>query len=373
MELDMAFDGDEEDDDGSLDLEMMEFDEDAEGMDKEEWKKLALGTGSGGVKGRRKGMVFRCENCGKVRITNAADEGEYGADPDHLQEYRHPSCLIKHRWEHSPHWKEPTQVSMSKHQQVQMLEAAAILAHLDPSQGRALPLDRSLWPAILSPPTGEAPLRSVSDPRNPLMSPNSVAAPLTPSSMRESSTLTNMQVRRTSPGSDSTTSSMGEFAAPRPRAVDMAQKPSQTDSSQIPTSSVPSSFAGPGTPQSVGSLPNEMAGLHFQPGAHSIPAIHGTSPIPNRGMPMSLTSRAGLVGGGMFGSFGKTLDLSMPSSSVRSGALGDDEDEGHSSGGGRNGSAKGSRGRGKSSSEEAEERRKGREGEEWGMAMEMEL
>jgi hypothetical protein len=44
--------------------------------------------------------------------------------PDLDQEYRHPSCLVKHRWEHSPHWKEPTQLSMSKHQQVQMLEVS---------------------------------------------------------------------------------------------------------------------------------------------------------------------------------------------------------------------------------------------------------
>ena len=47
------------------------------------------------------------------------------------QEYRHPSCLVKHRWEHSPHWKEPVQLSMSKHQQVQMLEAGRLLCVLD--------------------------------------------------------------------------------------------------------------------------------------------------------------------------------------------------------------------------------------------------
>lgn len=44
--------------------------------------------------------------------------------PDPAQEYRHPSCLVKHRWEHSPHWKETAQLSMSKHQQVQMLEVS---------------------------------------------------------------------------------------------------------------------------------------------------------------------------------------------------------------------------------------------------------
>lgn len=80
-------------------------------------------------------------------------------------------------------------------------------------------------------------------------------------------------------------------------------------------------------------------------------------------MPMSLKARAGLVGGGMFGA----MHTSVPSSSVRSGAMADDEEEDASSPG-MNGL-----GRGKSSSEEADERRKGREGEDWGMAMEMEL
>lgn len=125
----MAFDGDEDEDEeegasgrsGSAEIEM-DMDEEDDGEIKPEWKKLALGTGSGGVKGRRKGMVFKCENCAKVsrmfRFYLLA-----GPDPDD-KEYRHPSCLIKHRWEHSPHWKEPTALSMSKHQQVQMLEVS---------------------------------------------------------------------------------------------------------------------------------------------------------------------------------------------------------------------------------------------------------
>ena len=71
----MDFDGDEEYDEegdsgrsGSADMDM-----DMEGVDentKEEWSKLALGSGSGGLKGRRKGMVFKCENCSKVRALN---------------------------------------------------------------------------------------------------------------------------------------------------------------------------------------------------------------------------------------------------------------------------------------------------------------
>lgn len=40
------------------------------------------------------------------------------------QIYRHPSCLIKHRWEHTPHWREASKFVLSKHQQVQLLEVS---------------------------------------------------------------------------------------------------------------------------------------------------------------------------------------------------------------------------------------------------------
>ncbi|KAJ9107943.1 hypothetical protein QFC19_002686 [Naganishia cerealis] len=98
---------------------------------------VGLGQGSGGIKGKRKGMVFKCESCAKV--------------------YRHPSCLSKHRWEHSPHWASSSKLLLSKHQQVQLLErikAATILVHLDPknpASGKPLPEDKSLWPAAVSP------------------------------------------------------------------------------------------------------------------------------------------------------------------------------------------------------------------------------
>lgn len=39
-----------------------------------------------------------------------------------MKVYRHPSCLIKHRWEHTPHWREASKLMLSKHQQVQLLE-----------------------------------------------------------------------------------------------------------------------------------------------------------------------------------------------------------------------------------------------------------
>ncbi|QRV93253.1 C2H2 zinc finger [Ceratobasidium sp. AG-Ba] len=90
------------------------------------------GPANGSANGKKKGQIFKCETCSKV--------------------YRHPNCLVKHRWEHSPHWREASKFLLSKHQQVQMLEAAAILSHISPQNGvgTSLPEDRSLWPAYLS-------------------------------------------------------------------------------------------------------------------------------------------------------------------------------------------------------------------------------
>ncbi|KAG6895186.1 hypothetical protein C0992_002713 [Termitomyces sp. T32_za158] len=82
-----------------------------------------------GKSGRKRGVDHKCESCSKI--------------------YRHPSCLIKHRWEHTPHWREASKFVLSKHQQVQLLEAAAILSHLSPHTS-SLPEDRSLWPSFLS-------------------------------------------------------------------------------------------------------------------------------------------------------------------------------------------------------------------------------
>lgn len=77
-------------------------------------------------------LLHKCENCAKV--------------------YRHPSCLVKHRWEHTMYWKEASKFLMSKHQQVQLLEAAAILVGMD-SNARSLPEEKALWPAAVSPPS----------------------------------------------------------------------------------------------------------------------------------------------------------------------------------------------------------------------------
>lgn len=60
---------------------------------------------------RKSQQIHRCEECGKI--------------------YKHPNCLSKHRWEHSEQWELTSKLLLTKHQQVQMLEAAAILVSMD--------------------------------------------------------------------------------------------------------------------------------------------------------------------------------------------------------------------------------------------------
>ncbi|GMK59517.1 hypothetical protein CspeluHIS016_0801230 [Cutaneotrichosporon spelunceum] len=334
MELDMAFDGDDDEDErsrsrsGSAELDM---DMDEPGVAKLDWDKLALGTGSGGIKGRRKGMVFKCETCAK--------------------EYRHPSCLIKHRWEHSPHWREPTQISMSKHQQVQMLEAAAILSHINPESGRSLPGDKSLWPAALSPEPNHAILRSAKSAARdlpPVGLPGSYASPLSPRSFRDLSNIPATKDRKSSPASDST-SSMGHDA-PNSLGLDNGLARPMGISIHGRRTSV-SSAGGPTTPISIGSLP-DVGGLHFHVG--STPTT-GASPLPNRAM--SINARMRMPGGGMFGASGNNglfgssssrgASFRLPDSDIRGGSSGSAEED--------------ERGRRQSSSEEAEERRRDEE------------
>jgi hypothetical protein len=62
-------------------------------------------SSSGSHKGK-----WVCDSCGKT--------------------YKHPNCLGKHRWEHTEAWKETNKLSISKHQQVKLLEAASVLVGL---------------------------------------------------------------------------------------------------------------------------------------------------------------------------------------------------------------------------------------------------
>ncbi|ORY70149.1 uncharacterized protein BCR38DRAFT_455010 [Pseudomassariella vexata] len=56
-------------------------------------------------------IELRCDKCGKG--------------------YKHSSCLTKHLWEHTPEWSYTSKLLISKHQQVQLLEAASVLVQMN--------------------------------------------------------------------------------------------------------------------------------------------------------------------------------------------------------------------------------------------------
>ncbi|KAF9097935.1 hypothetical protein BGX27_000887 [Mortierella sp. AM989] len=64
---------------------------------------------------------------------SAAEEEQTDSSkcPDCGKTYKHATSLLKHRWEHSMYWKPATKFLLSKHQQVQLMEAAAILLSMD--------------------------------------------------------------------------------------------------------------------------------------------------------------------------------------------------------------------------------------------------
>lgn len=82
--------------------------------------------------GRKSNRVeLRCEKCGKG--------------------YKHSSCLTKHLWEHTPEWSYTSKLLISKHQQVQLLEAASVLVAMNnrvheaatpPDSAKDFPSDR---------------------------------------------------------------------------------------------------------------------------------------------------------------------------------------------------------------------------------------
>jgi len=69
---------------------------------------------------------LKCETCGKG--------------------YKHSSCLTKHLWEHTPEWTITSKLLISKHQQVQLLEAASVLVGMNldgPDALKAIESDNS--------------------------------------------------------------------------------------------------------------------------------------------------------------------------------------------------------------------------------------
>ncbi|KAF2718253.1 hypothetical protein K431DRAFT_137931 [Polychaeton citri CBS 116435] len=70
---------------------------------------------------------LKCEHCGKA--------------------YKHGSCLNKHLWEHTPQWQYTSKLLISKHQQVQLLEAASVLVAMNIDAKENTESDNSSSPA----------------------------------------------------------------------------------------------------------------------------------------------------------------------------------------------------------------------------------
>ncbi|SCZ91439.1 BZ3500_MvSof-1268-A1-R1_Chr1-2g01409 [Microbotryum saponariae] len=113
-----------------------------------------------GAKREKGTTVYQCEICSsQFRVRSEAKESCWFADSNvfnpilrrRVEMYKHAACLQKHRWEHTEQWQEASKLLLSKHQQVQLLEAAAILQVA--SAGASLPQDKAYWPAAMSPPS----------------------------------------------------------------------------------------------------------------------------------------------------------------------------------------------------------------------------
>lgn len=70
-------------------------------------------------------------------VARRISEGETGRLKEELKcqacgkGYKHISSLAKHLWEHTPEWRMTSKLLISKHQQVQLLEAASILVSIN--------------------------------------------------------------------------------------------------------------------------------------------------------------------------------------------------------------------------------------------------
>ncbi|KAG2234899.1 hypothetical protein BDF21DRAFT_414644 [Thamnidium elegans] len=90
----------------------------------------AAATGGLTIRNRRQSEANIIGGRRKSRGLSESFNGQYRCN-DCGKSYKHPNCLQKHRWEHSEEWEVTKKLSLTKHQQVQMLEAAAILVGMD--------------------------------------------------------------------------------------------------------------------------------------------------------------------------------------------------------------------------------------------------
>ncbi|KAI4204153.1 MAG: hypothetical protein LQ350_001344 [Teloschistes chrysophthalmus] len=91
------------------------------GSSKARARRASEGSHLSKSEGKRASGELRCEKCGKG--------------------YKHSSCLTKHLWEHTPEWSYTSKLLISKHQQVQLLEAASVLVGMN--QESSVPEDNA--------------------------------------------------------------------------------------------------------------------------------------------------------------------------------------------------------------------------------------
>lgn len=82
-------------------------------------------------------------------VVRRISEGETGRLKEELKceacgkGYKHISSLAKHLWEHTPEWNVTKKLLISKHQQVQLLEAASILVGMNDKHAPVFEDDRT--------------------------------------------------------------------------------------------------------------------------------------------------------------------------------------------------------------------------------------
>ncbi|KAI0002829.1 hypothetical protein F4779DRAFT_113938 [Xylariaceae sp. FL0662B] len=118
-------------------------------------------------------IELRCDKCGKG--------------------YKHSSCLTKHLWEHTPEWSLTSKLLISKHQQVQLLEAASVLVAMNNNKDATTPPDSAK--DFASEPESASPTASgYSEPHD-----GRSSADTTPPPQPETLAMTNTLAYRTAP------------------------------------------------------------------------------------------------------------------------------------------------------------------------------
>lgn len=91
-------------------------------------------------------------------VVRRISEGETGRLKEELKceacgkGYKHISSLAKHLWEHTPEWNVTKKLLISKHQQVQLLEAASILVGMNETNEAVLNDENPLSPSVSADP-----------------------------------------------------------------------------------------------------------------------------------------------------------------------------------------------------------------------------